>query len=108
MTLRRMTAALQLAVGGGQFFRALVQCFLQPVQVNIALPRGAMRFLNRNVGLGKKNSGESGQRIFPVGQFERGKRVLVNPRKLQSLQTERDGLASESQRRLQARLRALL
>jgi hypothetical protein len=57
-------AALQLAVGDGQFLRALPQFFLQPDQVDIVPPRGAMGFLNRGVGLGKKNPGKLCEPVF--------------------------------------------
>ena len=57
-------AALQLAVGDGQFRRAPAQRLVQPVQLNLALPRGAMRLHDRGEGLGKKNLRPLDKAIF--------------------------------------------
>ena len=68
-------------------------------QADVGFERGAMRFLNRGDGLGKKNLRPLDEPIFAAGGFQCGECVLVNPGHVQRFQIEGRSLASQRQRR---------
>ena len=71
-----------------------------------------MRLLDRGDGLGKKSPRPPDHRIPGAGgvarQHQGNQRLLVNPGQVQRLQSDGHGPASQTLRRLQARLWTLL